>query len=189
MKPLFVKYVLPFFQWYGLMILLAILVDYALHKLDMIYIGRRLGIIGTTVILFSFIYSLRKRKIIQSGSPKKLLALHEYLAWSGSVMLLVHAGIHFNALIPWLAIFMLLIVVASGLIGKFLLKKANESLKERKQSLIIEGLNPDQIEKKLHFDSLTVDTMKKWRQVHMPIAMVLAALSLLHIISILIFTK
>ena len=188
-KPLFVQYVIPFLQWYGLMILLAILIDYILHRIGLVYIGRDLGWVGTIAILVSFIYSLKKHKLIQYGSPKKLLALHEYLAWSGSVMLLVHAGVHFNALIPWLAILMLLIVVASGLVGKFLLKKANESLKERKQELIRAGNTSEEVEKKLHFDSITVDTMKKWRVIHMPIAMILAVLSLLHIITIFIFTK
>ncbi|MBK6840089.1 MAG: hypothetical protein IPG90_18905 [Bacteroidetes bacterium] len=114
-RPLFLKYVIPFFQWYALMILLALGIDYLLHRLNLVHIGRYLGTIGTIVILASFVYSLRKRKIIESGSPKQLLAVHEYLAWAGSVMLLVHAGIHFNAILPWLAILMLLIAVAADL--------------------------------------------------------------------------
>src|SRR5665647_2354161 len=142
-QPLLVKYVLPFIQWYALMIFLAIAIDYFLHRFQLISVGRYLGITGTLVIIISFVYSLRKRKIIESGSPKQLLVLHEYLAWAGSVMLLVHAGIHFNALLPWLAILMLLIAVASGLVGKFLLKKTNESLKERKQELLNTGISKE----------------------------------------------
>ena len=64
--------------------------------------------------------------------------MHEYLAWIGSILILVHAGIHFNALLPWLAILMLLIAVATGLIGKFLLQKSNESLKLKKQKSELE---------------------------------------------------
>ena len=104
-------------------------------------------------------------------------------------MLLVHAGIHFNAILPWLAILMLLIAVASGLIGKFLLKKSSDSLKERKQALSSSGMNASEIERKLFFDSLTVDMIKKWRVVHLPITLILAVLSLLHIVTILIFSK
>ena len=151
-QPLFVKYVLPFFQWYALMIFLAIAIDYFLHRFQLISVGRYLGFIGTFVIAISFVYSLRKRKIIESGSPKQLLLLHEYLAWAGSVMLLVHAGIHFNAVLPWLAILMLLVAVASGLVGKFLLKKANETLKERMQELINTGISKEDADKKLFFD-------------------------------------
>ena len=153
-QPLVVKYVLPFIQWYALMILIAIGIDYILHRLQLVYIGRSLGYAGTIIIIISFVYSLRKRKIIEYGSPKKLLELHEYLACGGSLMLLVHAGIHFNAILPWLAILMLLIAVASGLIGKFLLKKANESLKERKQFHIKSGSTPAEADKKLFLTPL-----------------------------------
>ncbi|MGV3528021.1 MAG: hypothetical protein ACO1OO_03930 [Flavisolibacter sp.] len=188
-KPLLVKYVFPFLQWYGLMILIAIGIDYILHQMGLVYIGRYLGYVGTFVIILSFIYSLRKRKIIQTGSPKKLLQLHEYLAWAGSILLLVHAGVHFNALLPWIAILMLLISVGSGLVGKFLLKRANETLKERRAALVAAGLSKEAADKKLFFDSITVDMMKKWRVVHLPITLVLGILSLLHILTILMFSK
>ena len=188
-KPLLVKYVLPFFQWYALMILIAIAVDYFLHRLNLVWVGRYLGLIGTLFILVSLTYSLRKRKLIEYGSPKQLLKLHENLSWIGSIMLLVHAGIHFNALLPWLAILMLLITVASGLVGKFLLKKANEALKERKQDLINTGITIGEVEKILHFDSITVDLMKKWRVVHLPITLILGILSLMHIVTVIMFGK
>ena len=115
--------------------------------------------------------------------------MHEYLAWIGSILILVHAGIHFNALLPWLAIGLLLISVASGLVGKFLLQKSSESLKERKQALITSGLNVEEADKKLFFDSVTVDAMRKWRVVHLPVTFLLGILSLLHIITIIMFGK
>ncbi|MEI6595361.1 MAG: hypothetical protein WCO28_07340 [Bacteroidota bacterium] len=188
-QPLFSKYVVPFFRWYTLMIFIAIVIDYFLHRYQLILVGRYLGITGTLVIISSFVYSLRKRKIIESGSPKKLLEIHEYVSWIGSIMLLVHAGIHFNAILPWLAILMLLITVASGLIGKFLLKKATDSLKEKRKELINTGVNSEDADKKLFFDSVTVDLMKKWRVVHLPITLLLAILALMHIITIVIFSK
>jgi hypothetical protein len=114
--------------------------------------------------------------------------MHEYLAWIGTVLILVHAGIHFNALLPWLAILMLLINVASGLVGKFLLKKASLSLSISRQELISSGMTLEEADKKLFLDTITVDAMKKWRVVHLPIAFTLGILSLLHIITILIFS-
>ncbi|MBK6771367.1 MAG: hypothetical protein IPG78_04360 [Ignavibacteria bacterium] len=186
-KSLFVKFVLPFLQWFVLMIIAAITIDYILHRLELVPVGLYLGYAGTILIIISLIYSLRKRKIIKSGSPKNLLSLHEYLAWTGSVLILVHAGIHFNAVLPWLAVLMMLITVASGLVGKYLLKKANESLKGRRKELVDSGLSSDEAEKKLFFDSITVDLMKKWRVVHMPITLLLGILSLLHIITIIMY--
>ncbi len=171
------------------MIALAIGFDYILHRFQLLYIGRYFGLIGTLIILASFIYSLRKRNIIESGSPKRLLNLHEYMAWIGSIILLVHAGIHFNALLPWLAIQMLLIVVASGLVGKFLLKKATETLNLKKNDLINTGKSQEDVDKTLFSDSITVDLMNKWRSVHLPITLLLAILAILHIITIVMFSK
>ena len=188
-QSLVVKYFLPFIQWYALMIFIAIVIDYFLHRYQLVFVGRALGLPGTLVIIISFIYSLRKRKIIEYGSPKHLLLLHEYLAWIGSIMLLVHAGIHFNAILPWLAVLMMLIAVASGLVGKFLLKRANESLNERRLLLAGQGVSAADAEKKLFFDSLTVDLMKKWRVVHLPITLVFGILTLMHIVSIVLFVK
>jgi hypothetical protein len=49
-------------------------------------------------------------------------------------------------------------------------------------------MSKDEAEKKLFFDTITVNAMKKWRVVHLPIAYTLGILSLLHIITILIFS-
>jgi len=188
-KSLFIKHVVPFLQWYGAMILIAIALDYFFHRLQLVSFSYYLGYVGTALVLISFIYSLRKRKLIQSGSPKTLLKMHEYLAWVGSILILVHAGIHFNAILPWLAILMLLITLGSGLIGKFILKDANESFKGKKAELVKQGLSNEEAEKNLFFDSITIEMMKKWRVVHLPITYLLGLLSLMHIVSIILFAK
>ncbi len=188
-QSLFGKYILPFVQWYIFMIFIAIAIDYFLHRFQLVFVGRYLGFIGTALILISFIYSLRKRRILKSGSPKKLLDLHEYLAWSGAILLLVHAGIHFNAILPWLAVLMLLINVASGLVGKFLLKDANEALAAKRKEMAVSGLSLGETDKKLFWDSIAVDLMKKWRVVHMPISLLFALLALLHIVTIIMYSK
>jgi hypothetical protein len=183
------KYVLPFIHWYAFMIFFAIVIDYFLHRFQLVGVGRYFGFIGSMLLIVSFIYSLRKRRIVKSGSPKKLLLMHEYLAWLGSVIIIVHAGIHFNAILPWLAVFMLLINVASGLVGKFLLKNANDSLKEKQEKLVLSGLSYEEADKKLFWDSITVDLIKKWRVIHLPISLVFGILTLLHIITIVIYSK
>jgi hypothetical protein len=188
-QPIFLKYVLPFIHWYAIMIFITIAIDYALHKFQIVVNNYYLGFVGTFVLLLSFLYSLKKRKILKSGSPKKLLMLHEYLAWLGSIILLVHAGIHFNAILPWLAVVMLLISVASGLIGKFLLKKSSAHLREKKKFLADKGLDKTAADKKLFLDAITVDLMKKWRMFHIPITLLLVVFSVLHIITIIIFSS
>jgi hypothetical protein len=132
-KSVLFKNIIPFIFWYFSFIGLAIIVDLLLHLLDLKWIGRSLGYIGTIVLILSFVYSLRKRKIIEYATPKTFLEIHEYLAWIGSVLLVIHAGTHFNAIIPWLATLTLIIVVAFGIIGKFVLKEANSTLSDLKK--------------------------------------------------------
>jgi hypothetical protein len=187
--PVFSAYVLPFLQWFSLMIIIAILIDLGLHYLKLVAVGRYLGYAGTFTIIGSFAYSLRKRKIIKTGSPKTYLTVHEYMAWAGSVMLLVHAGVHFNALLPWLAVLAMIISVISGLVGKFLLKKASLTHKDNIQLLVLAGASKEEAEKRLFFESIAVDLMKKWRLVHLPITLLFALLALIHIITVFLFMK
>ncbi len=186
-KSVFAKHVLPFVQWFFLMIVATLLIDYLFHQLNVVFIGRYLGWIGSLMIIFSFLYSFKKRKLIDYGTPKVLLNRHEQLSWAGSLLLLVHAGIHFNALLPWLTVLFMLITVASGLVGKYLLKKSNESLNVKRLLLIREGLSKEEAEKTVFYDAVAVDLMKKWRVVHMPITLLFGIMAVLHIIIILIF--
>ena len=181
LKLIFSKIVPSIILFISLLVL-TVLIDYLLHLSGFVWVGRYLGIVGTLIIISSFIYSLRKRKIIQISTPKQLLQNHELFGWSGALMILVHGGIHFNAIIPWLALFAMVIVVASGLTGKYLLKEAKESLKDKQIELKSRNLSPNEIEKELFYSSLLVDTMQKWRKLHMPLTMIFAALALLHII-------
>jgi hypothetical protein len=181
------KDLFPFAIWFSSMIIGAILIDVLLHLFNMVYIGKYLGYFGTATILFSFMYSLKKRRKIDFSSPKVLLDYHEYLALSGSILILVHAGIHVNAILPWLAILMLLINVSSGLVGKHILAQANKTMRERKLNLKHSGMNEEEIAKAIFWDTTAMDSMKKWREVHLPITYFLGFLSLVHIVSVIFF--
>jgi hypothetical protein len=184
---LFSHEVVPFFLSLIVLAAAALLCDAALHLLDIVWVGRWLGIPGTLLILASLGYSLRKRKLIQSGQPATLLRFHEYLAWAGSLLVLVHAGIHFNAILGWLAVWAMLINVASGLTGKFLLARSRRRLDEARQRMREEGLTPAQLAERTYWDSLTFDAVKQWRAVHFPITLAFAVLALAHIIASLLF--
>ncbi|KAB2646689.1 MAG: hypothetical protein DVB27_06405 [Verrucomicrobia bacterium] len=181
--------VVPFFLWLALLVLATLAIDALLHWLNAVWIGRYLGIPGVLLIIGSFGYSLRKRKLITTGKPATLLRLHERMAWVGSLLILVHAGIHFNAILAWLAVGAMLVNIASGLTGKFLLQRARIRLDESKRQMRAEGLSDAEIEDRLYWDSLTFDAVKKWRVVHYPISLVFAVLALGHIVSIFIFWR
>lgn len=187
MGSLLSREVLPFLAAFAALVASALLIDAALHLVGAVWIGRYLGIPGVLLILFSFRYSLRKRGWIKTGSPVPLLRLHERVAWTGAMLVLVHAGIHFNAVLAWLAICAMLINVASGLTGKFLLQRSRKRLDETKQHLREQGLTAGEIETRLYWDSFTVDVVKQWRRVHFPITLAFAVLATAHILAVFIF--
>lgn len=179
--------VMPFLASFVGLALTALLVDALLHVFEAMWIGRWLGIPGTLLILGSFVYSLRKRKLISVGQPARLLRLHQRMAWSGSLLVLVHAGIHFNAILAWLAVWAMLIDVGSGLTGKFLMERSRRRLEAARQRMREQGLSADELEERLFRDSLTFDAMKQWRAVHLPITLAFAVLATAHIVSIFLF--
>lgn len=181
------QHVLPFILLLGLLAAAALAGDYVLHRLNLVWIGRYLGILGTILIIGSLIYSLRKRKYITSGDPKSLLTLHEFTAWLGSLMVLIHAGIHFNAILPWLATIAMGINVVSGLVGKLLLDRSRRHVQGQREHYQLRGLSRPEVEKAVFWDAISLEAMTKWRKVHIPIFIVFAALALGHIISIFLF--
>lgn len=179
--------VLPFAALLGSLVVATIIADALLHQLGLVWIGRYLGIPGTIFILLSFFYSLRKRKLISVGKPKTLLNLHQAFAWLGALMILVHAGIHVYAILPWLALVAMLVNVISGMTGKYLLDRSRRFLAEKKDAYVARGLSGEAIEKEMFWDATAVDLMKKWRAVHFPITLAFAVLGLAHILSIFLF--
>ena len=184
---LLTREVLPFFASLGALALAALLIDGLLHLADLVWIGRYIGILGTLLILGSFRYSLRKRKLIDSGNPAKLLRMHERIAWLGSLLVLVHAGIHFNSILGRLAILAMLINVASGLIGKYLLDRSRRRIAEARANMERLGVPPEEFDERTYWDSLTFDAVKQWRIVHFPISLAFAVLALAHIVSVFLF--
>ena len=179
--------VLPFSLLLGVLAMASLAGDYVLHWFNLVWVGRYLGIPGTLLIIGSLYYSLRKRKFVSSGDPKTLLTLHEFSAWLGSFMVLVHAGVHFNAILPWLATLAMGVNVASGLVGKFLLGRARQYVQGERQSFQLRGLSRPEVEQAVFWDAVTLDAMNQWRKVHIPIFIMFAVLALGHIVSVFLF--
>ncbi|MEW8525642.1 MAG: hypothetical protein AB2552_21625 [Candidatus Thiodiazotropha endolucinida] len=186
-RSMFRHEILPFIALFAGLILGALAIDLLLHQFNLVWLGRWLGIPGTLLILTSFLYSLRKRKKIGFGKPKRLLALHETLTWIGALMILVHAGIHIYTILPWLALLAMLVNVISGMTGKYLLDSSRRLLADKGNHYRAQGMSDEAIERELFWDATTVDAMKQWRVVHLPITLAFAVLGVAHILSIFIF--
>ncbi|MBM3163117.1 MAG: hypothetical protein FJZ79_07330 [Chlorobi bacterium] len=186
-QSVLIQRALPLTLSYLLLVAAAISLDYILHAARLAWIGRYLGVAGTAFLVFSFGYSARKKKLVRSGTLKFFLRLHCNAGWIGTLMVLVHSGIHFNAMLPWAATAFMMIVTASGHIGQYLVRKIREEVKmKKKQAGITENADdfPDQ---QHYWDSLTVSALDRWRTIHMPIVSVLLLLCMLHIFSVIFF--
>ncbi len=181
------RHILPFTLLLGLLAAATLAGDYVLHQFKLVWVGRYLGIAGTLLIVGSLYYSARKRKWVSSGNPQTLLKLHEFCAWLGSAMVLIHSGIHFNAILPWLATFAMAVNVVSGLVGKMLLKQSQQYVLAQREKLQTQGLSSIEIERLIFWDSVALNAMKQWRKVHIPIFIVFTVLALGHIFSIFLF--
>jgi hypothetical protein len=188
MRPkLFTREIIPFTLSLLALAELTLVMDGLLHFLNLLWIGRYLGIVGLLLVLLSFRYSLRKRKIISSGNPVTLLRRHEYLAWLGSLLILVHAGIHFNSILGWLAVWAMLINIGSGLAGKYLLERSRKRMLASRQTMLDHGVPEAELEEHVYLDTLTFDAVKQWRAVHFPITLAFTVLALAHIIAVCLF--
>jgi len=187
MTSLWRQHVLPFSLLVGLLAAATLAGDNLLHRLNLVWVGRYMGIPGAILIIGSLVYSLRKRKFITTGNAKSLLTLHEIGTWLGSLMVLIHAGIHFNAILPWLATVAMGVNVISGMVGKLLLDRSRRHLQGQRDSFQLRGLSRSEAEQAVFWDAVAVDAMTLWRKVHIPIFIVFATLALGHIISIFLF--
>ncbi len=184
---LLIREILPFYFRLAVLAAVTLFIDLILHLTDLVWIGRYLGIPGIILILLSFGHSLRKRGMIKSDNPIRLLRLHEWLAWIGSTLVLVHAGIHFNAVLAWLAVAAMAVNITSGLAGKYLMSRSQRWMKQAKADLREAGLTDSEIEQRLFWDSLAAGLVRKWRTIHLPIALAFAVLASAHILSTFLF--
>ena len=181
------EHVLPFTLLLGLLAAATLAGDYVLHRFNLVWVGRYLGIPGTLLIIGSLYYSLRKRKYITTGDPKSLLKMHEFGTWLGSLMVLIHAGVHFNAILPWLATVAMGVNVISGMVGKMLLGRSRQHVQGEREKFQLRGLSKTEVEQAVFWDAVALGAMTQWRKVHIPIFIVFAVLALGHIVSIFLF--
>lgn len=170
MRSSLLRALVPAILLWASLVAAALLCDLALHTLGLAEVGRWLGPVGTALVALSFLYSLKKRRQLAAGTPQQWLRFHEVLGWAGTLLVLVHAGIHVGALLPWAALVAMLVVVASGLTGSVLLKRALAELRAQPGTPSV-------------LDAAMVDVMKRWRAVHLPLNAVFVTLSALHVVA------
>ncbi len=120
-------------------------------------LGYWIGVAGGVMMLLLFSYPLRKyvRPLHKLGKVKWWFLVHMILGIGGPWLILVHSTFRVGSLNAGVALYSMLIVAGSGVIGRFLYMRVNRGLTGEKTSLkqleTRAGLAQSEARSKLHF--------------------------------------
>jgi len=121
---------------------LAILIGWRLSRHELITpkhgFGYMLGPLGVILIVIVMIYPLRKRMRTwgQIWPIKRWFQVHMFLGVVGPLLILFHSNFHLGALNSNVALFSVLIVSGSGIIGKYFYGRIHRSLYGERTCLV-----------------------------------------------------
>jgi hypothetical protein len=145
---------------------------------------------GLLVLLPVFVYPLKKRYAPETprrGWLQPWFRVHMVAGILGPVLILVHAGAHFHALVPVLALIAMALVAVSGIVGQTLHSLSVRQLNQEWRELHELGLSEGEIQERLAERAAQEEAFRFWQLVHAPVTIPFVALTLLHIIGALFF--
>ncbi len=129
-------------------------------------LGYSLGIIGASMMLILLLYPIRKHvRFMHAWGPLKYwFKFHMVSGVLGPLLVLLHSNFRVGSLNAGVALLSMLLVVASGLVGRFIYRKIHHglygsqaSLKELKQVLDLQVESVDQLLRSMPAVRLEVD--------------------------------
>ncbi|MFT3954411.1 MAG: hypothetical protein QM722_08490 [Piscinibacter sp.] len=120
-------------------------------------LGYWLGVAGGVLMLLLFSYPLRKyvRALHRIGKVKWWFAAHMVLGIGGPLLILVHSTFRIGSLNAAVAMYSMLVVAGSGVVGRFLYLRIHRGLSGQKLSLqqlrSRAGLDESEARSRLHF--------------------------------------
>jgi len=119
--------------------------------------GYNIGLTGGILMLVLFLYPLRKhvRALHNWGPTKYWFLLHMVLGIGGPFLILVHSQFHISSINAGVALFCMLIVAGSGVVGRYLYVEIHHGLTGEKINLrelqAQAGFNSNEVKSQLHF--------------------------------------
>jgi hypothetical protein len=100
-------------------------------------LGYALGVVGLAMMSLLLVYSLRKRwrPLRSVGSAPLWLKIHMMLGILGPTAILYHANFRLGSLNSRMALFCMLVVSGSGIVGRFLYTRIHRGYLEQRQAL------------------------------------------------------
>ncbi|MCF8145924.1 MAG: hypothetical protein K9N21_18610 [Deltaproteobacteria bacterium] len=99
-------------------------------------LGHSIGIVGTTMIFLTLIYPYRKRVRHQRGRQNPL-SKHIFYGLMGPSLVVIHSAHKLDSLIGLLVFLSMLIVVLSGITGRFFFRRISRTLKDQQRQLAV----------------------------------------------------
>lgn len=149
--------------------------------------GHVTGWIGFAVTLAVFGYSIKKRYGRKKGWPKGWFRVHQVAGVAGPLLIFIHSGLHFHALVPLLAMLAMGIVAVSGVVGVAVHRKALSLMNTQRAELLSQGLSPEDVENRLYELASAEETFRIWQIIHAPMAVIFLALVIIHTVGALYF--
>lgn len=100
-------------------------------------LGYWIGVVGAVMLVLLFAYPLRKRSatLLRWGKAKHWFVVHMVLGALGPVLVLAHSAFRIGSLNAGVALFSMLIVAASGVVGRFIYLRIHRDLGGELQTL------------------------------------------------------
>lgn len=96
--------------------------------------GHFIGVVGTVMMFLTLVYLFKKRVLGKRGRQNPL-SKHIFYGLMGPSLVVIHSAHKLDSLIGLLTFVAMLVVVLSGIIGRFLFRRVSRSLKEQQREL------------------------------------------------------
>ncbi|MDH4194818.1 MAG: hypothetical protein OEY80_03825 [Nitrospirota bacterium] len=150
-------------------------------------VAHLVGWMGLVFIGFTFVYPVKRWMDPNQVWSQRWFQAHIVFGIVGPLVIFVHAGVHFHAWVPILALIAMVLVVMSGITGQALHYLAFRTLYERRHESAFEGMTEEAIDAHLHDLALQEETLRWWKCLHGPLTWAFVSLTLLHIGGVLYF--
>lgn len=133
-------------------------------------IGYWLGVAGGTMMLMLFSYPLRKHfRFAQSwGRVKWWFLVHMILGIGGPLLILLHSTFHIGSLNAGVALYSMVIVALSGVVGRFIYARVHRGLRGEQTTLkelqARAKFDQDEVRSRLAFAPAVEATLKAFEQ-------------------------
>jgi hypothetical protein len=120
-------------------------------------IGHLIGIAGILIMFMALIYPFRKRVLRKRGRQNPLNT-HIHYGLIGPCLVVIHSAHKFGSMVGMLCFVSMLLVVLSGIVGKFLFRRVNRSLKQQKSDVALLRRVFEKRRKKIHVLDASLQT-------------------------------